>query len=55
MGVTNLEKHQEDTHAKLAALFAMDLVDEASKIRIDEDAPHKGYINVRVGFTRGTS
>lgn len=53
MGVTNLEKHQEETHAKLAALFAMDLVEEASKILIDEDAPHKGYINVRVGFHSG--
>ena len=50
MGVTNLEKHQEHSHAKLAALFAMDLVSEARKILIDEEVPNKGYINVRVGL-----
>ena len=53
MGVTNLEKHQADTHAKVAALFAMDLVAEASKIVIDEDDPDKGFVNVRVGFHSG--
>lgn len=53
MGVTNLEKTQMDTHAKNAALFAIDLVNEASKILIDEEDPLKGYINIRVGFHSG--
>lgn len=50
MGVTNLEKDQEDTHVKNAALFAIDLVTEASKVLIDEEKPSLGYINVRVGL-----
>ena len=53
MGVTNLDKNQMDCHAKNAALFAIDLVTEASKILIDEDEPGKGFINVRVGFHSG--
>lgn len=53
MGVTNLEGNQGDTHAKLAAVFAMDLVREASEILVDDDDPEKGYINVRVGFHSG--
>ena len=54
MGVTNLEKKQEETHTKDAALFAIDLVNEASKILIDEDDPSKGCVNVRVGFHCGS-
>lgn len=50
MGVTNLTKDQEYTHVKVAALFAIDLVAEASKILIDETDPVKGYVNVRVGL-----
>lgn len=53
MGVTNLEKKQMGTHVKHAALFAIDLVNEASKILIDEEDPGKGYINIRVGFHCG--
>ena len=53
MGVTNLEKKQTDTHAKHAALFAIDLVHEASQILIDEEDPSKGYVNIRVGFHSG--
>uniref|UniRef100_A0A7S3LHW5 guanylate cyclase n=1 Tax=Amphora coffeiformis TaxID=265554 RepID=A0A7S3LHW5_9STRA len=53
MGVTNLDKAQMDTHAKNAANFAIDLVNEASKIVIDEEDPSKGYINIRVGFHSG--
>lgn len=53
MGVTNLEHNQEHTHAKNAALFAIDLVNEASKILIDEENPSLGYVNVRVGFHSG--
>lgn len=53
MGVTNLDHSQMDTHVKNAALFAIDLVNEASKILIDEEDPSKGYINIRVGFHSG--
>lgn len=53
MGVTNLEKNMEDTHVKQAALFAIDMVIEASNILIDEDAPNKGFINIRAGFHSG--
>lgn len=53
MGVTNLEKTQEDTHAKNAALFAIAMVKAASKILIDEEKPELGYINIRVGFHSG--
>lgn len=53
MGVTNLAGDQTDSHAKLAALFAIDLVAEANQILIDEDNPDKGYVNVRVGFHSG--
>lgn len=53
MGVTNLEKDQEDTHVKNAAEFAMELIDEAGKILVDEENPHYGYMSVRVGFHVG--
>ena len=53
LGVTNLEKKQMDCHAKNAALFAIDLVNESSKILIDEEDPSKGHINIRVGFHSG--
>ena len=53
MGVTNLDKQQMSTHVKNAALFAIDLVHEASQILIDNEAPEKGYINIRVGFHSG--
>ena len=53
MGVTNLEKKHMESHVKNAALFAIDLVNEASKILIDEEDPLKGYINIRVGFHVG--
>ena len=48
-----MEKDQKDTHARNAALFAIDLIVEASKVLIDEEDPSKGYINVRVGFHSG--
>ena len=53
MGVTNLEKHQEDTHVRQAARFAIDLVIEGNKILIDDENPQKGYINIRAGFHSG--
>ena len=53
MGVTNLDKQLMSTHVKNAALFAIDLVQEASQILINNEAPEKGYINIRVGFHSG--
>jgi len=53
MSVTNLEKNQEATHVKKAALFAIDMVIEASKILIDEDSPHRGFLNIGAGFHSG--
>lgn len=42
-----------DNHVKNAALFAIDLVKEANQVLIDEEAPEKGHINIRVGFHSG--
>lgn len=53
MGVTNLESDQADTHVKHIAEFAVDMVNEATKIMIDSDNPDRGYINIRVGFHSG--
>ena len=53
MGVTNLEGNMNDCHAKNIAAFAVDLINEASKILIDEEAPEKGRVNIRVGFHSG--
>jgi class 3 adenylate cyclase len=53
MGVTNLENNMEHTHARNIAEFAVDMINEANKILIDEEAPSKGYINIRVGFHSG--
>mmetsp|Transcript_10342 Transcript_10342/g.22762 ORF Transcript_10342/g.22762 Transcript_10342/m.22762 type:complete len:1423 (+) Transcript_10342:125-4393(+) len=53
MGVTNLTNQQEHTHAKQAALFAIGMVREASKILIDEEDPSKGHLRVRVGLHSG--
>ena len=50
LGVTNLENDQEHDHVKNAALFAIEMVNEASKILIDEEQPQLGRINVRVGM-----
>jgi guanylate cyclase len=53
MGVTNLEKSQENSHVKDAVLFAIALVNEANQILIDEAEPQKGYVNIRVGVHCG--
>ena len=53
MGATNLEKKQEGTHVKQAAEFAIDLINESSKILINEETPSKGCIKIRVGFHSG--
>ena len=49
MGVTNLDGSEDDTHVKQVAEFAIDMVEAAGKILIDEDDPKRGFIRVRVG------
>ena len=53
MGVTNLEGNQDHNHVKLAAEFAIDLIQEANKVLVDEDEPEMGFVNIRVGFHSG--
>lgn len=53
MGVTNLEHDQNDNHVKNIAEFAVDMVNEATKILIDKDKPDMGTLNIRVGFHSG--
>ena len=53
MGVTNLEGNMSDCHTKNIAEFAVAMINEASKILIDEEAPEKGHVNIRVGFHSG--
>lgn len=53
MAVSNLIKDQSDDHAKRVAEFAMEAVQEASKIAIDVDDPSKGFVQIRCGFHSG--
>jgi len=53
MGVTNLDGTQFETHVKDAAEFAVAIMEAASKILIDKDAPEKGCVKMRVGFHSG--
>ncbi|CAB9517041.1 activated protein kinase catalytic subunit alpha-1 [Seminavis robusta] len=53
MGVTNLNGSQQSTHVKQVAEMAVDMVNEANKVLIDEDAPEKGFVSVLVGFHSG--
>lgn len=53
MGVTNLENNQDHDHVKRIAEFAIDAVEAAGNILIDEENPRKGYVRIRVGFHSG--
>ncbi|CAB9499442.1 activated protein kinase catalytic subunit alpha-1 [Seminavis robusta] len=53
MGVTNLSGQEFETHVKQVAEYAMEIIAAASKILIDEDAPEKGCVKIRVGFHSG--
>ena len=53
MGVTNLEGNMNSCHTRNVADFAANMINEASKILIDEEAPEKGHVNIRVGFHSG--
>eukprot|EP00980_Cylindrotheca_fusiformis_P012393 scaffold3043_cov121-Cylindrotheca_fusiformis.AAC.9 len=53
MGVTNLEGNQADSHAKRIAEFALEAVEAAGNVLIDEDDPMAGHVNIRVGMHSG--
>ena len=53
MGVTNLLGNQEDEHVKNIAEFAVNAVNAANKIYIDEDDEELGTIKISVGFHSG--
>jgi guanylate cyclase, other len=53
MGVTNLENDQTDDHVARIARFAMEAVQAASLVLIDQENPKKGYVKIRVGFHSG--
>jgi class 3 adenylate cyclase len=53
MGVTNLDRNQEESHVKNAAEFAIDIIKAANKVLIDQEDPKRGYVNIRVGFHSG--
>lgn len=53
MGVSNLVEDQNDCHVRAIAEFAIDMINAASMILIDEDEPNKGYVQIRVGFHSG--
>ena len=48
-----VEGNQEDSHAKRIAEFALEAVEAAGKVLIDEDDPEAGYVHIRVGFHSG--
>lgn len=53
MGVSNLEGNMDENHVKHVAEFAVDMINAASKVLIDEQEPSKGFIRIRVGFHSG--
>lgn len=54
MGVTNLDEAQGDEHVRNIAEFALEAVEAAGKILIDDENPSKGYIKIRAGFHSGS-
>jgi guanylate cyclase, other len=53
MGVTNLDGLQNESHVKNIAEFAVEMVEAASRILIDDDEPERGHVKIRVGFHSG--
>mmetsp|Transcript_22853 Transcript_22853/g.40192 ORF Transcript_22853/g.40192 Transcript_22853/m.40192 type:complete len:285 (+) Transcript_22853:1333-2187(+) len=53
MGVTNIDGNQEDEHVKNVAEFALEIIDAAKKIYVDEDDYSRGTLQVRAGFHSG--
>ena len=54
-GVTNLDGSQFETHVKNVAEYAMDIIEAASKILVDEDAPGRCRRSNSVGVPRRAS
>lgn len=54
MGVTNLGGDEGRTHVKQIALYAVDMVNSANTVLIDEEDPSRGFVNIRVGFHSGS-
>lgn len=52
MAVGGIPEPQEDHAARIAA-FALDAIEEASKIPIVPDKPELGNVRIRVGFHSG--
>jgi guanylate cyclase len=48
-----VDGNQNETHAKRIAEFAIDAVEAAGNVLIDEDDPLAGYLHIRVGFHSG--
>ena len=53
MGVTNLNGSHSSNHVKKMAEFAIDMINEASTILINEDLPEGGFVKLRAGFHSG--
>eukprot|EP00980_Cylindrotheca_fusiformis_P010656 scaffold2375_cov110-Cylindrotheca_fusiformis.AAC.3 len=48
-----VEGNQKDSHVKRIAQFAVDAVEAASKVPIDNDDPSAGFVHIRAGFHSG--
>ena len=48
-----MDGSQDTDHVKAIAEFAIDAVEAASKILIDEEDPKRGYVRIRAGFHSG--
>lgn len=53
MAVTNLTEDQGTDHAKRIADFAMAIIEAANDTLIDTEAPDRGFVDLRVGFSSG--
>ena len=53
LAVTNLVKDQKEDHVKRLAEFAIDAVQAASELPLDEEDPLMGYVQIRVGLHSG--
>ena len=40
-------------HVKQVAEFAMEAIEAAAQVNIDDDAPERGTVQIRVGFHSG--
>ena len=52
--VFTVEGDQSHTHVKQIAKYAVDMVNKANTVLIDENDPSRGFVNIRVGFHSGS-